>query len=425
MPRDVIVKAKMDSCCDRHSHSMTPFPEVRKEFLSLIQPVTGETKVALEASAGRVLSKDFIAEFPLPQRDNSAVDGYALGLPDETGTYRIRARTAAGEAAQTIPLATGQADRIFTGAPVPEGTATVAMQEDVAREQNRISLTVPAGTAQNIRRKGEDIKIGDVLIPAGTHLDPRHVALLAAMGQAMVQVVSPVRVALLSSGKELCDPGEPLGAASIHDSNRWMLKSLLRSSRVKVDDLGILPDDQSTIARIVADAASRNDLILSTGGVSVGEEDHIFAAMEEIGANPVQRHMAIKPGKPVVFGRAGQAISLGLPGNPVAALVSFQLLAQAAISRLSGARILELEPVAAVAGFDWQRSAGRVEYFPAQRVGFTSDGHPVLSKLGKAGSARLSPLIEADGLARVSDETTNLSEGDKVDWFPFQGGFAL
>lgn len=413
------------SCCDANVAGLCSLEEVRHELLALVGRTAGETSVPLDACVGRTLARDVVAGFALPPWDNSAMDGYALGPGDDSGRYSVGARTAAGEQAVDQPLGVGEAVRIFTGAPVPKGTFAVAMQENVTRDGDFITVAGTPLARQHIRAGGEDITAGDDLIRAGTVLDTRHVAIMAAMGMAEIPVTGQVRVALFSSGKELQDPGSPLGPASIHDSNRWMLKALLRSPAIVIEDLGILPDDRPSIARTIAGAAERADLILSTGGVSVGEEDHIMGALADIGGDPKQRKISVKPGKPVVFGRIGNAIALGLPGNPVAALVSFQNLARPVIATLSGAPVTELTPSPAVANFDWSRKAGRTEYFSAVVVGRDAIGLPVLKQSGQTGSARLRPLVAGDGLARISGDTTRVSPGDRLDWFPFSPGFAL
>lgn len=412
-------------CCDRHLDGLLPVDHVRDELLNLVRASTTECQVPLEAAAGRTLSQEITAPLSLPLRDHSAVDGYALGLTDNSARYLVRARTAAGEAAHSTPLTPAEAVQVFTGAPIPPGTVAVAMQEDVVRTGDQITLAAPPQAGENIRRGGEDLRKGDVLIPAGTQLDPRHVAILAASGLTEVAVARPVRIALFSSGKELCDPGAHLGSAAIYDSNRWMLKALLCNQFCTVDDLGILPDDRDVISATLVEAAEKADLILSTGGVSVGEEDHIFAALKQAGAAPRQCRMAVKPGKPVVFGQIGGSVVLGLPGNPVAALVSFLLLARPCITAMTGRKVPVLNPAPAEASFNWSRSPGRAEFFPARQVGCNDAGQPILTKLGRGGSARLKPLIEADGLARVSLETRVVNPGDALDWFPFHAGFSL
>jgi len=412
-------------CCSGHQPGLIPVREVRDELLALCGPVSEGHFGALEDTVGRTAFCDIFAPLPLPPFDNSAMDGYAVGSSGARDSFQVQARTAAGEAAFEGALGPDQAVRIFTGAPVPQGTAGVVMQEDVTLEGDRIVISAPVREKQHIRHAGEDVAVGDLLIKAGTRIDPRHVAILAASGLTGVPTVKPVRIAMFSSGRELREPGSALGPASIHDSNRWMLKSVLRGRAVEVVDLGILPDDRVVIARALAEAAKDADLVLGTGGVSVGEEDHIWPALEQIGAAPMRRKMALKPGKPVVFGKIDDVIILCLPGNPVAALVSFLHLARPLITTLSGGAVPDVRQAPASAGFEWARAAGRTEFFPARQTGFDKAGLPVLEKLGRGGSAMLQPLIEADGLACVDGDVSFVAPGDRLGWLPFNAGFAL
>ena len=415
----------MTSCCDRHTSGLTSYEVVLADLLSLARPVATHTQVTLAKAPGQILAQDVVARLALPPRDNSAVDGYALGEPNGTNSFKVRSRTAAGEAASSAPLGLGQADRIFTGAPIPPATFGVGMQEDVIVQDGVIALSVVPSKGAHIREGGEDIQPCDPLISAGTRLDARHIALLAAMGHAEVRVTSPLQVAIFSSGKELRDPGQDLGPAAIHDSNRWMLNALLSGMNVEIRDLGILSDNREKIGRALADAGVGADLILGTGGVSVGEEDHIFAALSDVGTASKQYRMAVKPGKPVVFGPVGRALTICLPGNPVAALVSFGLLVRPCIGALLGRKENPPSPMPAISGFDWTRKPGRTEYFPARQIGCSPAGTPILEKLGKGGSALLKPLIHAQGFARVALDTKQVSVGDRIDWFPFEPGFSL
>lgn len=419
------MKDSARGCCDSHTTGLVPYDEVRAELLSLIRPSGRGVTVSLATATGRVLAQDVAAVLPLPPRDNSAVDGYALGPVGESSGYQIKARTAAGEVAPDDALGAGQAVRIFTGAPIPPGTFAVAMQEDCESDGNLVTPGLPVHKAQHIRRGGEDIRTGEKLMPAGTNLDPRHIALLAAMGLAEITVTAPIRVAIFSSGKELVEPGTKLGAASIHDSNRWMLRALLADPGIEILDYGILPDNRDAIFAALKQAGDEADIVLSSGGVSVGEEDHIFAAMSEVGHQPFQRRMAVKPGKPVVFGRIGRAVFVGLPGNPVAALVSFTLLARPCLDILAGSKPGQLAAAKAISGFDWSRKTGRTEYFPARIIGQTETGLPVLERLGTGGSALLKPLIAADGFARVGQDVEKINLQDPLDWFAFGEGFRL
>lgn len=410
-------------CCGDHAKDLVSYPATRDELLALITPVSGTITVDLDIARGRVLARDIRSAIKLPPRDCSAVDGYALGQAGKTPEFSVIARTAAGERGLARKLQQGEAARIFTGAPLPEQTETVVMQEHIEHSGAHITPTQPIFPQMHIRRAGEDVQIGDMLVSAGTLLDARHVAILAAAGETRMPVIRPLRVALFSSGKELCEPTEKLGAASIHDSNRWMLKSLFDGPMIEIEDLGILPDDQQVIAATMAKAAKTADLVISTGGVSVGEEDHIFPALSGVGQQAASRRMAVKPGKPVVFGCIGETVFLGLPGNPVAAFVGFTLLARPVILKLGAGPVDRLQTASAIADFTWSRKAGRVEYFPVKIIGKSDVFQPILQKVGCEGSARLQPLVHADGLARVEQNVTKITPGDVLEWFPFDRGF--
>lgn len=415
----------LQSCCDDQSCGLDSVETVRAEVLALVSPAQGRVHVGLAGLAGRTLAQDVFATIDLPVQDHSAVDGYALGPASGTGRFRICARTAAGEAPLGRAVGENEAVQVFTGAPIPPGTVAVAMQEHCERDMDALVVPQVPGAGQNIRRRGEDVAQGELLLSATSRLDPRHIAVLAALGIAGADVMPRPKVAVFSSGKELCDPGNPLGAAAIYDSNRWMIKALLEKSDVEIIDLGIQPDDPKEIAETLRGAALKVDLILSTGGVSVGEEDHMAAAIKRAGGDPMQRKIAVKPGKPVVFGRIGGAIVLALPGNPVAALVSFLHLARPVMAALSGPSPMCAPTALAVAAFNWQRRAGRKEFFPARCIGLDECGRPMLEKIGRGGSARLRPLVQAEGLAAIAGDVSAVEPGDILEWHPFTGDFNL
>ncbi|WP_020178385.1 molybdopterin molybdotransferase MoeA [Methylopila sp. M107] len=385
-------------------------------------PVGAET-VGLIGLAGRVSAADVVSPTPLPPFDHSAMDGYALG--SSGAEFVVRARLAAGHSGRREPLAPGEAVRIMTGAPVPPGAVAVAMQERVAREGETIRLRASVEAGANIRREGEDVRVGDVIVPARVRLDARHVAILAAAGVAEISVRRKVRVGLLSTGDELLRPGRALGPGMIHDANRPMLAALLSQPAIEILDLGVAPDDRAELTRLMAEAGEACDLIVSSGATSVGEEDHLTAAVLAAGGTLGVARVALKPGKPVVAGKIGGAALVGLPGNPFAALVAWLLVGRVVLETLAGLEPKPLAPLAATAGFSQKGPGGRTEFAPARIVGTGPEGLPLVKKLGRGGSARLAPLIAADGLAVIPAGRDDVSRGDRIGFLPFEAAAEL
>ncbi len=382
-------------------------------------PLSSATMVPPVDAAGRVLAHRILARLSAPSFDRSAMDGYAVRAGDglRAGTrLRVVGRIAAG--ARGTALGPGEAARIFTGAPTPPGADAVVMQEDVRREGGAVVLSRAVACGANVRPLGEDVAEGAVLAEAGTRVDPRLVALLASQGIGSVAVRRRPRVAVLSTGDELVGPGERLRAAAIHDANRPMLLALLRSAGCETVDGGIERDDPDEQAARLGALAREADLIVTSGGASVGEADHAARAILRAGGTARTLAMALKPGKPAVLGRVGGACVLGLPGNPVSALVVFLLLGRALLSGLAGAapqRPLGLPlPLAAPLA----RKAGRTEFVPARLV---RDGAATRVALLSSNSARLRPLVEADGVAEIPAETTRAAAGTPVAFHPFHG----
>ncbi len=386
------------------------------------RPVGAET-VALASLSGRVSAADVASPTPLPPFDHSAMDGYALGSLDPE--HRVLARLAAGAAGVRDALKPGEAARVMTGAPLPPGTVAVAMQERVRRSGGRISLESAPAEGANIRREGEDVRVGDVIVPAGVRLDARHVAILAAAGVTEASVRRRVVVGLMSTGDELVRPGRAIGPGLIHDANRPMLAALLAQPAIELVDLGVAPDDRAELARLVAEASDRCDLVVTSGATSVGEEDHLAAAVLAAGGSLELARVAMKPGKPVVAGRAGKAVLIGLPGNPFAALVAWLLVGRSALERLAGLEPKPLTPLAAVAAFSQRGPGGRTEFAPARVVGSDEGGLPRVEKLGRGGSARLAPLIAADGLAVIPAGVDGVRQGDRIGFLPFEAAAEL
>ena len=373
--------------------------------------VAGPQTVLLWNADGRVLAADIHAPVDLPPFANSAVDGYAVRLADASGPLPIRGRLAAGAAA--IPLEPGTAMRIFTGAPLPAGADTVFMQEDVTEQDGIVSLPPGLRQGANTRPAGEDIASGALALPAGRTLRPQDLALAAALGLATLPVRRRLRVAILSPGDELADPPAMPGPAQRWDSNRVLLAMLARRAGAEVTDLGILPDRRDAIAAALAGAAPAHDLVLTSGGVSTGEEDHVRAAVERAGRLVFWR-IAIKPGRPVAMGQLGEALFLGLPGNPVAAYVTFMRIARPLMAALAGATPPILRPLPVRAGFTYRKKSGRREY-----VRVRLDDTLVAHKHPVEGAGILTSLTEADGLVELPDDLTAVQPGDAIGFLPF------
>ena len=381
----------------------------------------GETeRVALVEADGRVLARDIAAPLPLPPFTNSAVDGYAVPgreLPrDKERAFPVEGRVQAGAAAQAAQL--GHAVRIFTGAPMPEGTDTVFMQEDV-RLDDRGHVVLPAGlkVGANVRPAGEDIAKGHVALKAGQRMRPQDIALAAAFGLTGLDVVRRLRIAVFSTGDELASPGGPRGAAQLFDSNRFMLMAMLKRLGCEVSDLGIVHDAREPLAKALQEVASRHDLILTTGGVSTGEEDHVKAGVESVGSLVLWR-MAIKPGRPVAMGIIGGTPFIGLPGNPVASFVTFVHVVRPTVLALSGAAPAPLVPLPVRAAFGYRKKSGRREYVRATlRRGI--DGALEAVKFPREGAGLLSSLVDTDGLVELGESVTKVEPGDRVGFLGY------
>ena len=364
----------------------------------------------LAAADGRVLAQDIVAGLDLPPWDNSAMDGYALRLADWTGEpLAVSQRIFAGNA--PAPLEPGSCARIFTGAPLPAGADCVEMQENVELlADGRVRFNHPLKARQHIRPQGQETREGELVLEAGSRLTPIELGLIASLGVAEVRVSRGLRVAVLSTGDELLEPGQPLGAGQIYNSNRQLLISWLQRLGCEVVDAGILPDDLQATRDALAQLLDVG-LILSTGGVSVGEADFLGAALREEGQLAFWK-LAIKPGKPLTFGHFRGVPVIGLPGNPASTLVTFGLLARPYILRRMGA--LQVEPLGCnvPAGFVWKKAGSRREYLRAK----LQDGRAVLYPNQSSGVLRSAAW--ADGLVEVLENST-LAEGDAVRFIPF------
>ncbi|MFZ5723975.1 MAG: gephyrin-like molybdotransferase Glp [Pseudomonadota bacterium] len=380
--------------------------------------------VSLAAAHGRVLAAPQRALVDVPPAENSAMDGYALRIADlraAAGSLPVSQRIPAGSV--PAPLQPGSAARIFTGAPLPAGADAVLMQED-CREQDGLLQADAAAVAAlrpgvNIRVRGEDIVAGREVLAAGTRLGPAQLGVLAAAGIAAVPVYAPLRVAFFSTGDELLEPGEEPQPGRIYNSNRYALRACLERADCVAIDLGVVVDDRAATIAALRAAAARADLVITTGGASVGEEDHLRAALLACGAVDLWK-VAIKPGKPLLFGRVDDARGpvplLGLPGNPVSVAVTFLVLALPLLRAMQGMPGWQPLSFRLPAAFAVQRPAGREEYLRVRLVAGTNG--PCLERHPNQGSGVLTSMAWADGLARVPAGST-LAAGDPVEFLPF------
>lgn len=371
--------------------------------------------VPLEAAIGRVLAHDAVAPADLPPTDNSAVDGFALYFDDLSAdaptTLPIHGRAAAGSApAGRLPR--GQALRIFTGAVMPDGPDTVLMQEDCRIEADRVTVQPGISRGANRRPAGEDIARGAVALPAGRRLMPPDIGLLAALGFIHAEVRTRLLVALFSTGDEIAAPPAPLRPGQVYDANRPMLAALLHRLGADIIDGGILPDTPSATQDALRRAARQADLVIASGGVSTGEEDHVRAAIEAVGRLEFWR-VAIKPGRPVALGVLDGTPLLGLPGNPVAAFVTFAAIGRPLFDRLAGATHVPPPCFLARSAFAYRKKSGRREYV---RVRIDADG--AAHRYPKEGAGILTSLTGSDALLELPEAMTALAPGDAAPCIP-------
>jgi molybdopterin molybdotransferase len=412
--------AQLSDDCFAHGGALMPLDDALALLDKKLQPVRDPETLPLAGAVGRVLAEDVVAGVDVPPHDNSAVDGYALFFddldPGRETRLPVTGRAAAGHPLGR-PALRGEAIRIFTGAPMPDGPDTVMMQEDCRPDGDHVVLAAGIKRGANRRHAGEDVKRGDTVLRRGRRLKPQDLGLAAAVGRTGVAVYQQLRVAVFSTGDEVREPGQPLPDGAIYDANRYALMAAASRLGCPVSDLGILPDDAAAIRTALGAAAGGHDLLLTSGGVSVGEEDHVKAAVEANGSMHFWR-LAIKPGRPVAMGQIGSTPIVGLPGNPGAALVTFLLIARPILLRLAGASHTAPRRFRVRLDFDYRKKAGRREFVRAMlKTG--PDGAPVAVRHGRSGAGILSSMVDADGLLDLAADTTTLESGSTVDFLPF------
>lgn len=403
--------------------TMLTVDEAIARILALELPCLEREEHALDDALGRVLAEPVVSPVDQPAWDHSAMDGYALCQADlrhQPPSWPISQRIAAGHA--PAPLAPGTAARIFTGAPLPAGADTVVIQERCVQDGDQLRIApeqlekIQPGA--NIRRRGEDLRAGETVLSAGTPLGPQHLALAASVGLTQLAVYRRLRVAILSSGDELVMPGEPLQPGHIYNSNRFLLAALVRALGCEVLDQGMIPDRLDATRAALRQAADHADLVIVSGGVSAGEEDHVRPALEQLGRLDVPR-VAMRPGKPIAIGRIGHSVLIGSPGNPVSLFVTFLLFARPLILKLQGVFDEGLQPQiqSVQADFDTKKADKRREYQRARLVQ-GRDGQVQAQVFPSRSSAAITSLTWAQGLV-VIPEHRQIQRGDPVDFLPF------
>jgi molybdopterin molybdotransferase len=411
------------SCVSGYDPNALPVAQAREFIARLVPAVSGVESVAIRSALGRVLARDVISPIDVPAADNSAMDGYALRGADLAADAPTRLRVVgkgfAGDAAGA-GIGGGECVRIMTGAVMPPGLDTVVPQEFVQPEGERIS--VPPGvvrTGDNRRLAGEDLARGEAALRAGRVLRPADLGMLASLGQAEAPVFRRLRVAFFSTGNELRSIGEPLPPGCVYDSNRYTLWGMLQRLGVELLDFGVVPDDPQALRRTFGEAAAAADAVITSGGVSVGEADHTKQVMAELGDVLFWR-IAMRPGRPMAIGRIGEAVLFGLPGNPVAVMVTFYAFVRDALLTMSGALAEPLPMLRAACTSAIRKKPGRTEY---QRGVVSRDerGQWRVAITGSQGSGILRSMSEANGLVVLHHEQGNVEAGGTVDVLPFDG----
>jgi molybdopterin molybdotransferase len=396
----------------------TPVSEALEQLQACLTPVTGRETLPVSDTAGRVLAADVTAERSNPPLPNTAVDGYGFAGGRGEGVHGLplaMGRVAAGDAPGQV--AAGEAIRVLTGAALPRGVDTVVLQEDVTSTEGQIAFRGPIKTGANTRKAGEDVVAGAVVARAGERFGPAQAALLAATGVREVEVFRPLRVGVLSTGAELVDAGASVGDGQIFDANRPMLLGMLRRFGYLPVDLGRVGDDRAALAARLDEGAATADAILTSGGASAGDEDHVSALLREAGAMTLWR-IAVKPGRPLALGQWQGVPVFGLPGNPVAAMVCALIFARPALACLAGEDWPVPQGFNVPAAFTKRKKAGRSEFLRAR----IRDGRAEV--FASEGSGRISGLAWAEGLVELPHEAMEITPGVPVRYIPF-GSFGL
>lgn len=403
---------------------MKTVEQALEHLLAQVKPQTATETRPLADALGLVLAEEIVSPVNVPPHDNAMMDGYALYVEDtfsnDQQAWLISQRIPAGTA--PAPLTPDTAARIFTGAPIPAGANAVVMQEaaeliatDNEQSAPQVRFTQPITAGQYIRQTGEDIAAGDVILAPGTRLTPQALALAASVGRDQLTVYKPLRVATFTTGDELLAPGTAPQPGKIYNANHTNLVTLLKQHGLELVDLGQVADNLEATKTALAQAAAQADVIITTGGVSVGEEDHIKAAVQSLGELDLWR-VQMKPGKPLAYGRVGDTPFLGLPGNPVSAFATFCLFARPYLLRMQGQHQVAAQTIWVQADFNWLKPDARREYV---RVQLQTNGQGSwVSLFPKQGSGVLTSTVWADGFAIIAEDQ-QVHIGDWIEYLPF------
>jgi len=405
-----------------HRERLLRVEEARRRIFSEITPIRGVEHIALRSALERVLAQDVLSPVDVPGHTNSAVDGYALAGADlparDEREYRVVGTAWAGRPFAGV-IQAGECARIMTGAPLPAGTDTVVMQEHVRAHGESVHIGTGHKPGQNVRAAGEDLAKGDVALSAGKRLTPADLGLLASIGLAEIGVYRPLRVAFFSTGDELRSLGEPLGPGEIYDSNRYTLYGMLKRLNVEILDLGVIRDQRAAVRDAFAEASAIADAVITSGGVSVGEADYVKETVSQLGRVSFWQ-IAMKPGRPLAFGHIGKAAFFGLPGNPVAVMVTFYQFVQPALRHMAGEQnVLESNKLFAHCATRFKKLPGRTEFQRATMENM--DGKLVVRSTGTQGSGILRSMSRANCFVVLPEDAETVEPGSLVEIQPFYG----
>ncbi len=393
---------------------MLSVESARERLLGGVRLVEDLQEVPLVEARGRVLARAVVSAMNVPPHDNSAMDGYAVRSGDVGAGARLPVVQTIYAGSVGEPLGAGSAARIFTGAPIPGGADAVVMQESCRPSDGEVSIPGPVASGAHIRRAGEDISAGATVLAPGRRLRAQELGLAASVGYGSLAVFRRPRVALFFTGDELVEPGRALGPGQIYDSNRYTLTGLLDAVGCEVVDMGVVADTLEATRATLEAAALEADLVISTGGVSVGEKDYVRLALEALGRLELWR-VRVKPGKPLAFGRVGETPFIGLPGNPVSMFATFCLFVAPFLKRMAGMEDVVVRPQGVAAGFEWPVAGGRREYLRA-RLEARPDGTLEAVIHPRQGSGVLTSTVWAEGFVEVPEGTV-VQRGDTVNYY--------